>query len=219
MIGILILDTDFPRLHGDIGNPSSFNTAVKYARITGASVEAIVSDGAIEGAMIDRFVDAAQDLERAGATVIGTSCGFLGAVQPDIQASLRVPFIASSLLLLPLLRTVFGEASTVSVLTFDASRLGPQHFGGHIDPQVRISGLDPQSHWYQCIANNRTKIDQTRARQDVLELVERAIQPQPSLLLIECTNLSPWKAEIRERTGLPVFDLVDALEWLHRSVG
>jgi len=219
VIGILLLDTDFPRFRGDIGNPESFGVAVKYARVEGASVDAIVSKDGVDPMILDLFIASAQSLEQAGAVVIGTSCGFLGAVQREIQQQLTVPFIASSLLLLPLLRTLFGATTPIAVLTFDGDKLGPRHFGGRVDPNVSIFGLDPESHWYQTIANNKAGADIEQARKDVLELVDRAMNHHPKLLLIECTNLSPWKQEIRDRTGLPVFDLVDALEWLHRGAG
>jgi len=217
VIGILILDTDFPRFRGDIGNPESFGVAVEYARIEGASVDAIVSEDGVDPSILDLFIAAAQSLEQAGAAVIGTSCGFLGAVQREIQQQLTVPFIASSLLLLPLLRTLFGDKTPIAVLTFDGDKLGPRHFGGSVDPDVSIFGLDSKSHWYRTIANNKADADIEQARKDVLALVDCAMENHPRLLLIECTNLSPWKQEIRDRTGLAVFDLVDALEWLHHS--
>ena len=43
--------------------------------------------------------------------------------------------------------------------------------------------------------------------------------PDLDLLLLECTNLSPFKRDLRQSTRLPVFDLVDALMWTLGSGG
>ena len=211
-----MLDTHFPRFAGDIGHADSFQRPPIYFRVEQASVEKVVRGDRIDANTTARFIAGAQDLERAGATVIGTSCGFTAPLQHKIQAALGVPFISSSLLLIPLLRGIYSGDAVISVLTFSDNTLGGQHFNGALDPNIAIFGLDPNGHWANCISNDLTEADYQLAQAEVLALVDHCIniQPQTRALVLECTNLSPWKKEIKQRCGIPVFDLVDALEWL-----
>jgi len=48
-LGILMLDTRFPRIKGDVGNPETWDFPVRYAVVAGATPEAVVcSDVALE---------------------------------------------------------------------------------------------------------------------------------------------------------------------------
>ena len=219
MIGILMLDTAFPRLPGDIGNPASFSESPRYQYVSGASVQEVVSDRPLSGPVLERFQNAALELENDGATVIGTSCGFLGRVQHEIERNLRVPFLSSSLMLIPLLRRMFGSETIIGILTFDDSKLGPEHFAGVCDSFITVHGLPPSSSYRQAIASDAENIDPELARLETIDVATRCVEQQPdtTLFLIECTNLSPWKNQIRSQFRLPVFDLVDALEWIDRS--
>ena len=83
MIGVLMLDTVFPRLIGDIGNPESFSSQTIYETVIGADVSRIVSKQPADAQTIDAFIAAGRVLQQRGATVIGTSCGFLASVQEE----------------------------------------------------------------------------------------------------------------------------------------
>ena len=37
-------------------------------------------------------------------------------------------------------------------------------------------------------------------------------------VVVECTNIAPYSAELRERSGLPVFDIVTLARWLAAAV-
>ena len=219
MIGIMMLNTRFPRFLGDIGNADSFNSPPLYALVEGANVNTVVSGGPIDQSLIDNFIHCAKGLESKGATVIGTSCGFLASAQNDIQQGINVPFLSSSLVLTPLLKTMFGNDAPIGVLTFDANKLSPLHFNGALDDTISIHGLDPTGPWHQCIANNTPHIEEKDAMDGAMEVATRCINAQPDTraILIECTNLSPFKNQMRKQFGLPVFDLVDALQWVERA--
>lgn len=220
MIGIMMLDTKFPRLPGDIGNPASFTNPPLYRWVSGASVQEVVSDKPVNASLLECFQDAAVKLQSDGATVIGTSCGFLGSVQTEIESTLNIPFLSSSLMLIPLLRRMFGANTVIGVLTFDDSKLGPIHFGGRPGQNIAIQGLSPTSSYRKTIATDSKNLDREAAQRDSIEVAARCLEyrPDTDLFLIECTNLSPWKKQIRAQFGRPVFDLVDALEWVDRSM-
>lgn len=223
MIAILMLNTHFPRLQGDIGNPASFQQAPLYHCIEAATVAEIVTARPLDPKIINAFIRGAKQLEAAGATVIGASCGFVAAAQQQIQAAINTPFISSSLLLIPLLRAMFGDAAPIGVLTFDANKLGARHFNGvlnqNLNQKIGIYGLPRNAQWAQCIARDLPDINTEVAKAEVLAVAAQclAAQPDTRALVLECTNFSPWKQSIKQHYGVPVFDLVEALEWLNTA--
>ena len=99
MLGILTLDTAFPRIRGDVGCADTFDFPIRYATVQGADPEAIVHRASDEA--LPRFVQAARDLVDEGCIGIATTCGFLARWQRDLAGALPVPVLTSSLLALP----------------------------------------------------------------------------------------------------------------------
>src|SRR6059058_4382685 len=97
---ILLLDTRFPRIPGDVGNAATFPFPVRYRRVSGADPDLVVRRGA-EG-LLPAFVQGARALEGEGVGAITTSCGFLAKYQQELAAAVRVPVFTSSLLMVPL---------------------------------------------------------------------------------------------------------------------
>ena len=98
-LGVLMLDTRFPRAIGDVGNPKSFAMPVRHRVVAGASPQRVVGEG--DPALLQPFIDAARQLVDDGARAITTSCGFLVLFQQALQTALPVPVWTSSLLKLP----------------------------------------------------------------------------------------------------------------------
>jgi len=219
MIGIIMLKTKFPRLLGDIGNPDTFKQKPIYVEVDIATVSAVVRKSGVTSQVLDAMILAAQELESRGARVIGTSCGFLSLVQQDIQQTVSVPVVSSSLLLIPMIRAVFGKDVEIGILTFDSAELSESHFLGEYDSNISIFDLNPNGELYQTIKEDRTVMDEHLAKLDVLDTARRCVKANSNIkfLLLECTNLSPWKNELRSEFGLPVHDIVDTLEFFHTS--
>ncbi|EPJ44836.1 MAG: hypothetical protein OFPI_38740 [Osedax symbiont Rs2] len=212
-IGIIMLNTEFPRPIGDIGNLQSYQYPAHIFKLSKANVSNVVcSELAPE--LIEEVIDAAQSLKAAGANIITTSCGFLTPLQAQVQTEIGLPFLASSLCLLPFLRQAFGRHCPIGVLTFDSRELSEQHFNGHYDDKLVIAGIENGRELHQVIKQGKTELNSQRAEQDVIEAAQQLMRQQPSCLLLECTNLSPYKEKLRQHFQLPVFDLLDAVHWL-----
>ena len=219
-----MLDTHFPRVEGDIGNPSSFSTQVIYQTIKRASVGNVVCDQAISTELFNAFLEGALKLEQCGAKVIGTSCGFLATTQERLCDALSVPIITSSLVLIPFLQSLFGKSATIGVLTFDDTALNETHFNGYLDDNIIIQGLPKSGVLFNVIrADQSNPVSIRGASHDALTATEALLAQSHKLgadidaIVIECTNISPYKKAIADRSCLPVFDLVDALQWVVNS--
>lgn len=215
-LGVVMLNTRFPRVRGDIGNPESFGFPVLYRRVEPATVSTVVVGEALDPGVAEAILAAALALEAEGADLIATSCGFLGGLQGRLQAALTVPVIASALVLLPLLSALYGPGRPIGVLTFDARRLAPRHFGSGRDPEVAIEGLESGGELFRVISGDLPELDPGRAEADALAAAGRLVARHPEVpaILLECTNLSPYRAAIARATGRPVHDLNQAIAWL-----
>src|SRR5262245_63420084 len=113
-VGILVLDTQFPRIPGDIGNATTFDFPVRYHRVVGATSDAVVRQGA--RTLLPLFVEGARFLEREGVRAISTSCGFLAKFQREMAAAVSIPVFTSSLMLVPLLHRMLRSEEHTSEL-------------------------------------------------------------------------------------------------------
>ncbi len=209
MLGIVMLDTVFPRSPGDIGNPSTFPFATKMIKVSQASPEKVIFGRA--AGIVDDFVEAACSLERSGCKAIVTSCGFLALHHHKIAAAVGVPFASSSLCWLPTLYNAFGGARHVGIMTASQASLGAEHLaalGGSMDSP--IAGMPVDSEFARVIVGNRPEGDMDQVHREMVALADQLVTAQPQLraILLECTNMPPVAEQIRLRTGRPVFDLV-----------
>lgn len=216
-----MLDTRFPRIPGDLGNPATFPFPVRYHRIQGASADLVVRKGARE--LLPAFIEGARCLERDGVGAIATSCGFLAEFQPDLAAAVRVPVITSSLMLVPLVRRMLAPGQAVGILTVDACALTSRHLAGvGITPEMRvvIAGLQTEREFTRVLLEDRPTLDIETARQEHLRVAARLCveHPEVGALVLECTNMPPYRADIQRATGLPVFDIVHLLTLVHTAL-
>jgi hypothetical protein len=218
-LGILVLDTRFPRVPGDVGNPSTWPFPVRIGVVRDASPDRVVR-GRAEG-LLDAFVAAGRGLATEGAAAIVTTCGFLALHQRELADRLPVPFASSSLLLLPVLARVLPESRRPGVLTVDAASLTRAHLlAVGADPETPIVGVHPDGEFARTFLGNRPTLEVAAAERDVLEAGERlrARHPDVGAVVLECANMPPYAARLRARLGLPVYDMVDLGRWLYAGL-
>ncbi len=206
--GVLVLDTHFPRVWGDVGCAQTFVTPPFFEVVDGASVARIVSGKPIDEKLVQTFVQLAQKLEHDGADFITTSCGFLSTIQAQLADAVSVPVISSSLLLLEAL----GSHNEVAVLTFDADELNQRHlYGEH--GNVSLHGIPKQHDLKRMVQSDLQAVDVDKVAKQTATWVHETIDnsPQNRVIVIECTNLVPYRALIEQASQRPVYDLFDAI--------
>ncbi len=214
-LGVVMLDTRFPRPPGDVGHPDSWAVHVNFRIVKGVWPDKVVQSarGLRAGRVVPGLVAVVRGLEKTGVQAITTSCGFLVLLQKELQAAARIPVATSSLLLLPRL---LAEQPQVGVLTISAGKLGSEHLRCAGVPRERVKdvlvqGVDPQGEFAQAILNNRAQMDLAQAADDVVAAA-RALQaraPQLRTVVLECTNMPPYRAQIEAATGWQVLSLYD----------
>jgi Asp/Glu/hydantoin racemase len=221
-IGILTLDTQFPRIPGDIGNAATFPFPVRYHRVRGASPELVVRQGCRE--LLPAFIEGAQFLEREGVRAITTSCGFLAKFQPQLAAAGNIPVFTSSLMLVPMVHRMLPPGKAVGVLTVDAASLTPADFEGAGitgDMRLAIAGLEAEREFTRVLIGNQLVLDVEAARREHLRVAQRlcAEHPEVGAIVLECTNMPPFRADLQAATGLPVFDIVHLVQMVQTALG
>ena len=209
MISLIQLDTGFPRLAGDIGAAETWACDLEVTRVPALSVARVIT-----AAPDDTDITAAEAAaRRASGDLVTTSCGFLCYWQDRLAAQCRTPFVSSALLDLPRLTQRF-PADQLAILTFDSDVLASPAFApslaGFSGP---VAGLPHHSHLRQVIAEDLPRLDAARAEAEIIDLVADLLRNRPvRALLLECTNLPPYKKALRDRFDIQIFDILTLIE-------
>ena len=214
-VGVLMLQTRFPRPLGDIGNPLTFEALRIPARhlvVRGASPQRVVRHS--DAALLADFSAAALQLVREGASMISTSCGFLALFQQQLQQAVPVPVLSSSLLWLPRLGPSAG------VLSIDALALTPAHLAAvAAAPATPIGGVATGCEFQRRILGDDPQLDPQQACADVVAGAQSLLAQHPGIgtIVLECSNMVPYAAAVTAATGRPVEHIISLIEatWMH----
>ncbi len=209
LIGVLLLDTRFPRIPGDIGNAASYPYPTRFRVVRGATVPRIVTRD-LDRTLLEPFVDEARQLEQAGVRAITTSCGFLVLFQDELAKRLRVPFFASSLLQIPLVYRMVQRP--IGILTASAAALTQEHVraaGVDASMPVLVAGLEDAPAFASAILRDGPVLDREVVEREVVAAAESLARREPDIgaFVCECHNLAPYGPAIQRATGRPVFDI------------
>ena len=221
-IGIMVLNTKFPRVPGDIGNATTFNFPVRIRMVSGATAQRIVQEN--DETLLPEFIQAAKELEAAGVRAITTSCGFLITFQEALSRAISVPIFTSSLLQVPMVSRMLPKGKRVGILAMDSRRLAKDHLrsAGITDEPVVVMGAEEAPEFYNIYENPSAimEIDPERIEKAVVAMVKHLVQKNPDVGAIVCEgiNFAPYAAGVQEATGLPWFDIVDLTKWVYSAV-
>lgn len=218
-VGIMMLETQFPRIHGDIGNANTWPFPVQYRIVRGATPDNVVRND--PRLLVGEFIAAAKDLVASGCDGLTTNCGFLALIQDQISAAVPVPVATSSLMQIPMVQKMLPKGQRVGVITISASSLSHEHLaaaGAPID--TPIVGTEKGRAFTQGILNDNPSINFSDCRLDLLDAARELVTCHDDIgaIVLECTNMTPFAADIRQLTGLPVFSIFSFVSWFHQGL-
>lgn len=223
LVGVLMLDTIFPRIPGDIGNAYSFEFPVRYKIVRGAAATSIMGDAPAE-ALLPLFIAAARELEAEGVRCITTSCGFLGPFQRELAASVRIPVFTTALMQAPLIHAMLPPGQIIGVFTERAAHMNRGHFesvGWSPDTiPVQVCGMADDATFPATFIIGRDSVDPEILRAEMLGMTRAFMEtcPNPGAILFECTNFCPFSADVAAASGLPVFDINTLVNTVHSAL-
>jgi hypothetical protein len=216
-LGILMLDTRFPRIKGDIGNPASFDFPVIFRTMNGIGSADAVAAHPDKPRVLSALKSNAEALAAEGAIGLSTSCGFLALYQKELEQLSPVPVATSALLLI---KTLTGKK--VGVITASAENLTPAHFTAVGAPaDTPVAGLPSNGSFAATFLRNGTTLDRAAVEAEAIEAGRALLRDHPDVdaIVLECTNLPPYKQALKHALGVPVFDVLDLLGTFRRDLG
>ncbi len=204
-LAILQLDTNFPRIAGDICCRETFSSNVNIIKIKNASVSQIISKNPEE----QHFINFKNQILITREKLITTSCGFTFYWQSLFNKLTKSNIVTSSLCCLEEKRKYFND-NEILIFTFDAEILKfllisklKIPFKGH------ILGLKKNNHLYKIISYDKNNFDFKKNSSELKELLWQTIKNlNIKLIILECTNLSPYKTIFRNIFRGEIVDLL-----------
>lgn len=217
-IGVLSLESYFPKPPGHIKNPSSLPFTTAYEILNGITVPELLNRPS--AAMIGRLIKAAQNLERQGVHAITGSCGFLALFQREIAESVQIPVFLSSLIQVSLVYQM--TRAPVGVLTASAEALTPHHLAavGADHVPISIQGLDDTQEFASAILRNEhSDMDLTKVEAEVIAAGRALVARNPLIrsIVLECTDLPPYAYKLQRVLNLPIFDITTLSGMIHEA--
>ena len=218
-VGILMLEARFPRIPGDMGNAATWPFPVLYKVVRGATPDRVVRRNA--AGLLDDFIAAGRELVADGADGLTTTCGFLSLLQDELARAVGVPVATSSLMQVPMVQTLLVPDKRVGVITISKDSLSPDHLAAAGVPlDVPLAGTEGGREFSRVILDDEPVLDPELARLDLLDAAEEltSSHPEVAAIVLECTNMTPYAADIRHASGLPVFTMRCFVQWFESAL-
>ncbi len=212
-----MLDTRFPRIVGDIGNAASYDFPVIFRKMVGIGSSDAVTTHPDRPRVLAALKSNAEALAAEGAVGLSTSCGFLALYQDDLSAVSPVPVATSALLHIKQLK-----GKRVGVITASARNLTPAHFEAVGAPgDTPFVGLPEDSSFAGTFLRNGLTLDRDMVEREVVVAGRALVARHPGIdtVVLECTNLPPYKQSLEKDLGLPVFHVLDLLRGFYAGLG
>ncbi|ARU88765.1 aspartate/glutamate racemase family protein [Pseudomonas sp. M30-35] len=220
-IGVISLDSFFPKPEGHIRYAGTFDFPVIYKIVKGATVERLIRE--CDPKLLEPFTQAARELEADGVKAITGSCGFLALHQRQIAQAVNVPVFMSSLIQIPLVAQMLSPRRKIAVIVANSDALTPDHLqgAGITDQPIVIAGMQDQPQFSEVILRGRSNdLDMQIFSDELFSVAERVLSENPDTgaIVLECTDLSHFAPKLYERFNIPVFDLNSLMRMVAATV-
>lgn len=218
-VGVMMLETRFPRIYGDIANANTWPFPVQYRIVPGATPDKVVRKD--PRLLVDGFIAAAHDLVKHGCDGLTTNCGFLALIQDQVAEAVPVPVVTSSLMQISMVDKTLPKGKRTGVITISKESLTEAHLeaaGAPLD--TPIVGTDNGRAFTHGILDDQPSMDFAACRLDLLDAAKELVTTHNNIgaIVLECTNITPYANDIRKLTGLPVYSIYTLVRWFHQAL-
>jgi Asp/Glu/hydantoin racemase len=228
-IGIAMLDVVglYPMIPGDVGNASTYNFPVRMKVIKGLSDNPFPPFTDANGNYnpeVEKTIQAVKELENDGVRAVVLCCGFFSLVQKVLVKAVNIPVFTSPLMMVPIIERMIRPDQTIGIVTASAKNLTHDFLepvGITKSAPINIIGLENSSEFYAThMGGTKTVMDVDLLRKEVVSIVEKSVRTNPNTgaILLECTTLPSFAADIQASVNLPVFDYIGFINLLYQSL-
>jgi len=219
-IGILLLDSVAPYIPGDVANATTYDFPVRFQRVPGLTVEKMMNH---EISLLDAVLSAGEVLKAEGVRAITSDCGFMALYQQTLVEKLDLPVFLSSLLQIPFIKQLTPKDSQIGIITANKKSLTPELLTlceADISDRIIIEGLEKAPYFSSAFLKEEGTLNTVEVEKEVVKAAVKLQKDYPNMksILLECSVLPPYASAIQKATGLPVFDFVTMIRYVHSAV-
>jgi hypothetical protein len=219
-IGILLLETRTPFIHGDVGNATSYDYPVRYRTIPGLTATKIFNH---DLSFVDKMIEGACELEREGVKAITGDCGFMAIYHKKVKEAVNIPVLLSSLLQLPFIQSTLPQNAKIGILTANSKSLTGEVFakiGIKEDGSMVIRGLENEKNFKDAVIDEIGILNSDGMRQEIVSMALELTRSHPEVksILLECSMMPPYGEAVQKATGLPVYDFLTMIDYAHSTI-
>jgi hypothetical protein len=219
-VGILLLDAFTPFIPGDVANASTYDFPVRFQKVRGLTTKRVLGK---DPTAFESILAAAEELAGQGVGAVTGDCGFLALHQRRLAARLDMPVFLSSLLQIPFISGILAPDRKVGVITADSEGLDePLLAAVGVEPSDRlvIRGMEDQPGFSKAVIEEAGVLDSDQVELETVSVARRMVEDEPKVgaLLLECSCLPPYGRAVQVAVGLPVFDYVSMINYVHSAL-
>lgn len=218
-IGVLLIENYAPYIPGDVANATCYSYPVRFERLQGVTHRRLFEH---DRSLRDGVVESARRLAREGVRAITGDCGFLAMYQQDIAEAVDLPVFLSSLIQLDFIARLGDREGRIGIITANSASLTPSLIGSvsSLSPdRLEIVGLENKPHFVSAVFQEEGMLDSEMVEREVSEAADELVASHNlKAILLECSLLPPYAATVRDLTGLPVFDYLTMINYVHQAV-
>jgi hypothetical protein len=89
-----------------------------------------------------------------------------------------------------------------------------------LDPSLPVAGTEGGREFTRVLIGNELTMDVAAAEQDILDAGDALVREHSGIgaILLECTNMVPYARALRDRLGIPVYDIYSFMLWFHAGL-
>jgi hypothetical protein len=121
----------------------------------------------------------------------------------------------------PLVEATLPKGRRAGILTISRPALTREHLlAAGVDPLTPVHGTEGGREFTRVILGDEPELDVAAAADDNVEaaLALVAGHPEVGAIVLECTNMVPYAADIRRATGRPVFSILNLVTWFQAGL-
>ncbi len=216
-VGVIAIQLDYAKLPGNVVNPATYDFPVIFKRVE-FEIERLFAG---DKTLVDDVIAAAKELEACGASVIVGACGFFAHFQDAVADAVEVPVYLSSLTQLPLIELGLKKDQKVLVFAADGASVTDDmlsHVGASRERLIIQNVGDRPA--FEPIRYGVKPLDNGALIDDMCQLACACCDKHPEIgaVLLECSDLPPYAADVQTACKRPVYDFVTLINWAHHAV-
>lgn len=220
-VGIVYIENvNYPLIPGNVVNAYTYDFPVRMMPVKNLTNDRLFN---ADPTIKDDVIEAAQHMVRyEGVRAICSACGFFGNYHKDVAAALDVPVAMSSLVQIPWIRTLLKPDQKIGILTANGASVNDNLLrccGVENTDNLVIEGME-DSKEFSAVVTMTPVFDNRIAREELVKAAKDMVNENPDIgaILLECSDMPPYAADIQAAVQLPVFDFITLIKWMHSAV-